>query len=64
MVQGKPSIYAEESRVDFPDATDALTLQLHKNFSKGSWVCWRTFTAASLNVLLLSFQAYYKGHLR
>jgi hypothetical protein len=23
---------------------------------KGSWVCWETFTAAPLSVLLLSFQ--------
>jgi hypothetical protein len=35
-----------------------------KLYEKGRWVCWKAFTAAPLNVLLLRFQAYPRGHLR
>ncbi len=41
-----------------------LSLQFIKTVPKGGWVCWRTFTAAPLNVLLPSFRAYYRSHLR
>jgi hypothetical protein len=34
-----------------------------KTFPKGGWVCWKAFTAAPLNVLLLSFQTYRRCHL-
>jgi hypothetical protein len=30
-------------------------------FQKGSWVCWKTFTAEPLNVLLIAFQTIYKS---
>jgi hypothetical protein len=33
-----------------------------KNESKGSWVCWKTFTAAPLTVLLLRSPAYCPTH--
>jgi hypothetical protein len=40
-----------------------ITHQWNNKRFKGGWVCRKTFTAAPLNVLLLSFQAYYKGPL-
>jgi len=43
-----------------------LILTLNKEgareFSKGGWVCWKTFTVAPLSVRLLCFPTYCQNH--
>jgi hypothetical protein len=45
-------------------SSEFLTTGCIKNAPKGSWVCWKSFTAEPLKVSLLRFQTHFKGHFR